>query len=95
MLRQVPWADPTAGLADAQTDVAVLWLPLPEPDRFGWRILAVEPCHVALPVDHPLIEQDSIAFTELLDEPFLSLPDSAGVLRDYWLALAHREAKRY
>lgn len=93
MLRQIPWADPTAGLADAQTDVAVLWLPLPEADRFEWRILAVEPCHVALPRDHPLGERSSIAFTELLNEPFLALPDSAGVLRDFWLALAHREGR--
>src|SRR5690606_37799071 len=30
VLRQIGWEDPTAGLADATTDVAFVWLPLAE-----------------------------------------------------------------
>jgi len=33
-----------------------------------------------------LAGKDSVDFEELLDEPFLALPTSAGPLRDYWLA---------
>jgi DNA-binding transcriptional LysR family regulator len=35
---------------------------------------------------HPLASCDSVEMADLLDEPFLALPRSAGPLRDYWLA---------
>jgi hypothetical protein len=31
--------------------------------------------------------RDIVDFADLLDEPFLALPQGAGPLRDYWLAL--------
>lgn len=40
--------------------------------------------------NHPLANRAEIDFHDLLDEPFLALPASAGELRDYWLALDHR-----
>ncbi|WNV73737.1 LysR family substrate-binding domain-containing protein [Geodermatophilus sp. DSM 44513] len=89
-LRQVPWSDPSAGLADATADVAVLWLPLADPRRLAWTELASEPRHVALPRDHPLAGRAEVAFADLLGEPFLALPDSAGALRDFWLAVDAR-----
>lgn len=85
-LRQVPWTDPTAGLADGTCDAAFVWLPLPGQERYRWVVLAEEPRLVALPETHPLAGRESVEFTDLLDEPFLALPDSAGPLRDYWLA---------
>ncbi len=89
-LRQVSWHDPSAGLADGTCDVAFVWLPLPDPDRYRWVVVAEEPRLVALPDTHPLAEAESVDFTDLLDEPFLALPDSAGPLRDYWLATEAR-----
>ncbi|MFE9383123.1 LysR substrate-binding domain-containing protein [Streptomyces sp. NPDC007025] len=89
-LRQVSWHDPTAGLADGTCDVAFVWLPLPGPDRYRWVVVAEEPRLVALPDTHPLADRESVDFTDLLDEPFLALPDSAGPLRDYWLATEER-----
>ncbi|MFE0253660.1 LysR family transcriptional regulator [Streptomyces sp. NPDC059010] len=89
-LRQVGWADPTAGLADGDADVAFVWLPLPDADRYAWTVLAEEPRLVALPDTHPLASRPEVDFTDLLDEPFLALPTSAGPLRDYWLALEER-----
>jgi DNA-binding transcriptional LysR family regulator len=32
-----------------------------------------------------------VSLTDLLDEPFLALPASAGPLRDYWLAVEERQ----
>ncbi|MFJ6697159.1 LysR family transcriptional regulator [Streptomyces sp. NPDC091272] len=90
-LRQVDWSDPTAGLADGSSDVAFVWLPLPEPSRYAHLVLAEEPRLVALPTHHRLADRISIDFTELLDEPFLALPPSAGPLRDYWLATDARD----
>ncbi|MEV8015928.1 LysR substrate-binding domain-containing protein [Streptomyces sp. NPDC086554] len=92
-LRQVSWEDPSAGLADGAADVAFIWLPLPDMERYAWLVVAEEPRHVALPEDHRLAARDAIDFADLLDEPFLALPESAGALRDYWLALDAREGR--
>ena len=92
-LRQVSWDDPTAGLADGTVDVAFVWLPLPDSGRFRWVLVADEPRLVALPGTHPLARREVVDFAELLDEPFLALPESAGPLRDYWLALDARDGK--
>jgi DNA-binding transcriptional LysR family regulator len=89
-LRQVGWDDTTAGLADGSSDVAFVWLPLPGPDRFRWVLVAEEPCLVALAQAHPLAGREVIDFAELLDEPFLALPEGAGPLRDFWLAIGSR-----
>ncbi|MEU1459230.1 LysR family transcriptional regulator [Streptomyces sp. NPDC005727] len=92
-LRQVSWDDPTAGLADGSADVAFVWLPLPGEERYAWTVLAEEPRLVALPDTHPLAARGGIDFADLLDEPFLALPKSAGPLRDYWLALDARAGR--
>ncbi|MEV6509114.1 LysR family transcriptional regulator [Streptomyces sp. NPDC051642] len=89
-LRQVSWDDPTAGLADGDADVAFVWLPLPDAERYGWTVVAEEPRLVALPESHPLAVLDEVDFADLVDEPFLALPSNAGPLRDHWLALDAR-----
>jgi DNA-binding transcriptional LysR family regulator len=89
-LRQVAWEDPTAGLADGLSDVAFVWLPIPAPERYEWIVMAEEPCLVAMPQNHRLAVRAELDFRDLLDEPFLALPDSAGPLRDYWLAIEQR-----
>ncbi|MBO1334933.1 LysR substrate-binding domain-containing protein [Streptomyces sp. VRA16 Mangrove soil] len=89
-LRQVNWADPSAGLADGSSDVAFVWLPLPDAERYRSVVVAEEPRLVALPSGHPLAARTEVDFAELLDEPFLALPAEAGALRDYWLALDAR-----
>jgi DNA-binding transcriptional LysR family regulator len=87
-LRQQPWSDPSAGLADGTVDLAFAWSALPRP----YRSLAVarEPRLVALPLGHRLAGRRTITIIDLLDEPFLALPESAGPLREYWLATAER-----
>jgi DNA-binding transcriptional LysR family regulator len=88
-LRQVAWGDRTAGLADGSTDASFVWLPLPGP--YAWVTIAREPRLVAMPTGHRLAGEEAVPFTELLDEPFLALPRSAGPLRDHWLALDERD----
>jgi DNA-binding transcriptional LysR family regulator len=89
-LRQVSWDDPTAGLADGTADVAFVWLPPPDPARYTWIVVAEEERLVAMPDIHPLASRDTVDSADLLDEPFLALPQSAGLLRDYWLAVDAR-----
>ncbi|WP_166844700.1 LysR family transcriptional regulator [Isoptericola sp. BMS4] len=92
-LRQVGWDDATAGLADGSSDAAFAWLPLPDSDRFRWVVVAEEPRHVGMPETHPLARRESVEFADLMDEPFLALPRTAGPLRDYWLALDARDGR--
>jgi DNA-binding transcriptional LysR family regulator len=92
-LRQVSWEDSTAGLASGAADVAFVWLPVPDPGRYTWIVVAEEPRLVAMPATHRLAARQVVDFAELLDEPFLALPESAGPLRDYWLALDARDGR--
>jgi len=56
LFRQVSWADPTAGLASGEVDVAVAWLPFPAGAEFSWKVVAREQRWVALPAGHRLAE---------------------------------------
>ncbi|WP_274912572.1 LysR family transcriptional regulator [Streptomyces sp. WZ-12] len=89
-VRQVPWGDGTAGLAGGTADLALLWLPFPGQEAFAVEVVATEPRWVALPAGHRLADAAEVPFAELLDEPFLALPESAGALRDHWLATDER-----
>ena len=84
-LHQSAFHDPTLGLVDGSADVAFCWLPLPEDAGLAHRVLVTEPRHVALPVDHPLTARDQVGMDDLLDEPFLAIPESTGPLRSFWL----------
>ena len=92
-LRQVSWDDPTAGLADRAVDVAFVWLPLPDPARYQWVVVAEEQRLVAMSDRHPLASRDVVDFNDLAGEPFLALPHSAGPQRDYWLATDARDGR--
>ncbi|MFD8939133.1 LysR family transcriptional regulator [Streptomyces sp. NPDC059578] len=99
VLRQVNWADPSAGLADGSSDVAFVWLPLPDDERYRYAVVAREPRLVALPDGHPLAAraasdpEGAVDLVDLLEEPFLALPPAAGPLRDHWLALDARDGR--
>ncbi|MGW7207299.1 LysR family transcriptional regulator [Streptomyces sp. NPDC054837] len=92
-VRQVSWEDPTAGLADGDADVAFVWLPLPDADRYAWTVVTEEPRLIALPEGHPLASRPELDFSDLAGEPFLALPESAGPLRAHWLALDERAGR--
>ncbi|MBP2475796.1 DNA-binding transcriptional LysR family regulator [Crossiella equi] len=84
------WDDPSAGVRDGTVDVALVWLPVADQDRYAYRVLLAEPRWVALPADHHLAERPEVPFTDLLGEPFVALPEAAGPQRDFWLALDAR-----
>jgi DNA-binding transcriptional LysR family regulator len=84
------WSDPTCGLLDQSADVAFLWLPIGAEDTIEAKPLRSERRFVALPTAHPLAQRKALHMAQLLDEPFIALPEDAGPLRDYWLALDAR-----
>jgi DNA-binding transcriptional LysR family regulator len=88
-LRSSGWGDPTAGLADQDTDVSFVFLPTGD-DRIACEVIATERLFVALSSRHPLAGQTEARFAEIADEQFAALPASAGPARDFWLAIGHR-----
>jgi DNA-binding transcriptional LysR family regulator len=90
-VRTVAWDDPTAGLADGTSDVAVVWAPVP--GRVRTVEVAREPVVVALPPGHRLAGRASVAFADVRDEAFLALPPAAGPLRARWLADEQRDGR--
>jgi len=88
-MRQMPWSDPSAGLAEGTVDLAFVWSPLLLPYRRF--VVAREPRLVALPRTHRLAHRRMVTMAELLDEPFLALPDSVRPLRDHFLAIDERK----
>jgi hypothetical protein len=88
--KQVSWSDASAGLLDGSSHVAILWLPVPDSAALSWRVLASEPRWVALSQGTGSPVAGPFPFAELLEEPFLAPPASAGPLRDCWLATEER-----
>ncbi|WP_251081557.1 LysR family transcriptional regulator [Frankia sp. Mgl5] len=92
MFRQVSWADPTVGLAQGEVDVAIAWLPVPDTGALSWRVVAREDVWVALAPGHRLASRPIVPFVDLVDEPFVALPRTAGAQRDFWLGAAARRS---
>lgn len=92
-LTQVPWDDPTCGLGDGSVDVAVVWRPLPEGADLRSHVIAVERRVLAVSTRHKLAGRHRLTLADVLDEPFVALPESAGTQRDHWLAIDRRDGK--
>ena len=91
-LRSSDWGDPTAGLYERAVDVAFVWLPV-DVAGIETAVLVTERRFVAVSARHPLAGRQSVAFSEIIDEPFAALPVSAGSLRDFWLGTAQRAGR--
>lgn len=79
------FSDPTAGLADGTTEIALVRPPLDLPDHRIF-VLDTEDWVACLPRDHRFADRDDVDITELLDDPIVCAPASAGAWRDYWMA---------
>lgn len=82
------WDDGGVGLLDGHSDVAIAWLPLP--DGVDHQVLVTEPRLVAFHCDHRLADKEMIDVADLLDEPFVAPPETAGPMREFWLAIPER-----
>ena len=86
------FTDPTAGLATGTADIALLRPPVDIPDA-EMAVVAEERWMACLPRTHRFAGRRSIDIQELLDEPIVAAPESAGPWRDYWLAADLRHGK--
>ena len=91
-LHSYGWGDPTAGLRDRTADASFVWLPIDDAE-VQTAVLATERRFVAISARHPLADRLSISFSEIMNEPVAALPASAGVQRDFWLAIDARAGR--
>lgn len=90
--REFDFSDPTAGLADGTTEVAIIRPPVDLPEH-RMLILDAENWVACLPRDHRLAQRSELSIAELLDDPIVVAPGSAGRWRDYWMATDARDGK--
>ena len=79
-MREVLPTDPFGGLRAGRVDVAVLWLPVREPDLVVGPELFTESLVLAVAPDHPLAGRDHVEMEDLGDHPVV-YPD--GPIPDY------------
>ncbi|MFB7668383.1 LysR family transcriptional regulator [Kitasatospora sp. NPDC056138] len=89
-MRQNNWFDPTSGLASGEIDLALWHAPAGLAREFATARLGTEERWAALSVEHPLTAHETLDFADLLDEPFVAIPQEAGAWRDYWLGTEER-----
>ncbi|MFP5072627.1 LysR family transcriptional regulator [Pseudonocardia nantongensis] len=83
------FADPTAGLADGRSSIGLIRPPVELP-RLRSLVVDSETWVACLWRDHPLAERGEVRIGELLDDPIVAAPESAGIWRDHWLAMDAR-----
>ena len=89
-LRQASWGAPTRGLISGEVEAAFMRLPFPGHNDFHLMPLLTEPRCIAMAVNHPLAQHETLAFADLLDEPFIAAPAATGAFRDHWIGAEAR-----
>lgn len=89
-LRQFDFADPYAGLAEGESDVAFVRPPLEPGEWLRLETLFDEPRVLIASSTNPVVQRDSISIEAVLHEPFVARK-APKYWRDFWLATALRE----
>jgi DNA-binding transcriptional LysR family regulator len=91
VLRQFAFSDPSAGLADWSSDVAIVRLPI---TVAGLRVqrLFVEPRVVAVSTSHPLARHASVSVRDVLPERMTVSTASDEGYRRFWTLTDYRSA---
>nr|WP_245354313.1 LysR family transcriptional regulator [Brachybacterium sacelli] len=89
--QEFDFTDPSAGLASGAVDIALLRPPVDLPG-IEYAVVDEESWVACLPRNHRLASRGELRIEELLDEPIVVAPESAGGWREYWYAAdARRE----
>jgi DNA-binding transcriptional LysR family regulator len=86
------FSDPSAGLGSGASDIALLRPPVDVGD-LEMAVVAEESWVACLPRMHRLASRSELRIDELLDEPIIVAPQSAGSWRDYWMAADARHGR--
>lgn len=84
------FSDPSAGLGGGDVDIALVRPPL---EVTGLRYLEItqERWLACVARDHAFAGRDTVQLADILDEPIVAAPQSAGRWRDYWIASDRRQ----
>lgn len=91
-VRNYPFDDPSGGLRDHRTDVALVWLPFTT-EGLVCEPLFADPRMALLPADHPLAARAELEARDLVDEPIVWIDDMDPVARDFWTLADHRPGR--
>jgi DNA-binding transcriptional LysR family regulator len=86
------FSDPTAGLSAGAVDLAIVRPPIDLPNH-EFLVVEKESWVACLPRNHRFASRESLSINELLDEPIIAAPESAGIWRDHWIATDVRGGK--
>lgn len=86
------FATPSAGLSNAEVDVALVRPPI-YVDGLHYLQISQEGWVACVPQDHHLAGLPEVRLAELLEEPIVAAPSSAGLWRDYWIAASYRDSR--
>lgn len=86
------FSDPSAGLSSGASDIALLRPPVDVAD-LETAVVGEESWVACLPRTHRLAVRSELRISELLDEPIVVAPASAGRWRDYWMAIDARHGR--
>jgi DNA-binding transcriptional LysR family regulator len=92
-LRQASWGAPTEALVSGEVEAAFMRLPFPGQEEYRLLELLTEPRCVAMAVNHPLAQRETLAFADLWDEPFIAAPVATGAFRDHWIGAESRDGR--
>ncbi|MFF9627306.1 LysR substrate-binding domain-containing protein [Streptomyces griseosporeus] len=92
-LQEFGFADPSAGLAGATTDVAFIRLPSSTHGLMATPLFT-EPCVVGVSASHRLSSRDRVRVADLLGEPIAIGRTDDSMWRDFWTLASHRRGRR-
>lgn len=88
-LTEFDFSEPSAGIDDDRSDVAILRPPI-DVDDVQLFTLATESRVACLPEHHRLADRSEVSIHDLLSEPIIAAPGH-GTWRDYWLCCEYRD----
>jgi DNA-binding transcriptional LysR family regulator len=91
-LREYDWRNPSAGVRDGTTDVAIVRMPI-ELDGLRHRPLFTEPVVLAVSREHPLAGRNAVDITEVREEPMVQIGTEDDALLEFWTAGALRNQR--
>jgi DNA-binding transcriptional LysR family regulator len=80
---EVRVSDPFGPLRSGEVDVALIWLPVREPDLTVGPVLRTSPIYLMMSVNHPLAGRESVSLEDLAD---CFVPAPTNPVPDYWVA---------
>ncbi|HEX8648726.1 MAG TPA: LysR family transcriptional regulator [Thermoleophilaceae bacterium] len=92
-VRTVPWPDPSAGVVGGHVDIGVVRPPFTG-EGVRLHTLLSEPIVAVLPADHPLAGSAEVRAEQIVDEPWVHLPDTDPAFEEFWTLAAHRDGPK-